>query len=299
MSSADYDNSCNNSNINNNYNNSHNYSHNYNVNDPSPSYMMPPPTPPPSPPPPPPPPPIGGGAGGGGVAGGTTSTTLNCRTSSTSHSNSNNNNNNNNNSNASNVCRAIGRGRCCRDSCSQRCRGWKIEEPGGPKLWRQMVIGFVSAACVGLIMFSLGSIFISEAVRSRLSITIMLCIMGMVCGAIILVGVVILGKLFISRDLRRPPQPTHACFQTCSVVYTHSQDQISPVFMDPPPAYDTIAYEAHPNISLVDLGRSTTSDTILTTVDIHRGDGRAVILQPPKYSDVATPLPSYEAVTAE
>ncbi|CAI9728856.1 Hypothetical predicted protein [Octopus vulgaris] len=259
----------------------YNSNNNYDVNDPSPAYMMPPPTPPPPPSPPPLPT--------------TTSTTLNCRTSSTSTTAATTTNSN---SNTSNVCRAIGRGRCCRDSCSQRCRGWKIEEPGGPKLWRQMVIGFVSAACVGLIMFSLGSIFISEAVRSRISITIMLCIMGMVCGAIILVGVVILGKLFISRDLRRPPQPTHACFQTCSVVYTHSQDQISPVFMDPPPAYDTIAYEPHPNIGLIDLGRSTTSDTILTTVDIHR-DGRAVILQPPKYSDVATPLPSYESVTAE
>lgn len=189
--------------------------------------------------------------------------------------------------------------RCCRgDNCGQRCRGWKIEEPGGPKLWRQMVIGFVSAACVGLIMFSLGSIFISEAVRSKISITIMLCIMGMVCGAIILVGVVILGKLFISRDWRRPPQPTHACFQTCSVVYTHSQDQISPVFLDPPPAYDSIACDHHTSIGMIDLGRSTTSDTILTTVDIHR-DGRAVILSPPKYSDVATPLPSYESALAE
>ena len=107
--------------------------------------------------------------------------------------NSSNNNNNSRSSGANNIntnntpttttsgpCRPSGRSsRCCRDNCGQRCRGWKIEEPGGPKLWRQMVIGFVSAACVGLIMFSLGSIFISEAVRSKISITIMLCIMGM------------------------------------------------------------------------------------------------------------------------
>lgn len=92
----------------------------------------------------------------------------------------NNINNTNSTTTTSGPCRPTGRSsRCCRDNCGQRCRGWKIEEPGGPKLWRQMVIGFVSAACVGLIMFSLGSIFISEAVRSKISITIMLCIMGM------------------------------------------------------------------------------------------------------------------------
>lgn len=229
----------------------------------------------------------------------TNSNNINNNSRSSGATNNINNTNSTTTTTTSGPCRPTGRSsRCCRDNCGQRFRGWKIEEPGGPKLWRQMVIGFVSAACVGLIMFSLGSIFISEAVRSKISITIMLCIMGMVCGAIILVGVVILGKLFISRDWRRPPQPTHACFQTCSVVYTHSQDQISPVFLDPPPAYDTIACDHHTSIGMVDLGRSSTSDTILTTVDIHR-DGRAVILSPPKYSDVATPLPSYESALTE
>ena len=55
----------------------------------------------------------------------------------------------------------------------------KHAETGGPKLWRQMVIGFICAACVGFIMFILGGIFITEAVQLKYSATIMLCVMGM------------------------------------------------------------------------------------------------------------------------
>ncbi|KAJ8318855.1 hypothetical protein KUTeg_003946 [Tegillarca granosa] len=120
---------------------------------------------------------------------------------------------------------------------------------GGPKLWRQMMIGFIGAACVGLIMLILG-----EAIKSRYSITIMLCVMGMVCGLIIVVGTVILGKLFISRkwriahgrnDSRQPPQE---CFHTCSVIYTPSQDQLAfPIHqMEPPPPYESIMMTSFP-----------------------------------------------------
>ena len=55
----------------------------------------------------------------------------------------------------------------------------KLEVPGGRKLWRQMVTGFICAACLGFIMLLLGSIFIGQAVRGDNSITIMLCVMGM------------------------------------------------------------------------------------------------------------------------
>ena len=55
----------------------------------------------------------------------------------------------------------------------------KTEAPGGRKLWRQMVTGFICAACLGFIMLLLGSIFIGQAVRGENSITIMLCVMGM------------------------------------------------------------------------------------------------------------------------
>ena len=55
----------------------------------------------------------------------------------------------------------------------------KIEAPGGRKLWRQMVTGFICAACLGFIMLLLGSIFIGQAIQGENSITIMLCVMGM------------------------------------------------------------------------------------------------------------------------
>lgn len=56
---------------------------------------------------------------------------------------------------------------------------YKLENIGGPKLWRQMMIGFTCAALVGLLMFVLGSAFIADAVHSKYSVSIMLCIMGM------------------------------------------------------------------------------------------------------------------------
>ena len=55
----------------------------------------------------------------------------------------------------------------------------KLEVPGGRKLWRQMVTGFIFAACLGFVMLLLGSIFIGEAIKGDNSITIMLCVMGM------------------------------------------------------------------------------------------------------------------------
>ena len=55
----------------------------------------------------------------------------------------------------------------------------KVEVPGGRKLWRQMVTGFICAACLGFIMLLLGSIFIGQAIKGENSITIMLCVMGM------------------------------------------------------------------------------------------------------------------------
>ena len=55
----------------------------------------------------------------------------------------------------------------------------KLDVPGGKKLWRQMVAGFVFAACLGFIMLLLGSVFIREAIMGDNSITIMLCVLGM------------------------------------------------------------------------------------------------------------------------
>ncbi|XP_046352767.1 uncharacterized protein [Haliotis cracherodii] len=171
----------------------------------------------------------------------------------------------------------------------QRVLALKREDPDGPKLWRQMVIGFICAACVGFIMFILGSIFISEAISLKYSATIMLCVMGMVCGLIIVVGTIILGKLFISRKWRKSQgrelqHPPAACFHTCSVIYTPSQDQLTQVGCgEPPPAYDSLVLmplpPGHPRVILDSDGGSESDPTIMVL--------------PPKYDDIADPLPPY------
>lgn len=170
----------------------------------------------------------------------------------------------------------------------------KIEVPGGRKLWRQMVTGFICAACLGFIMLLLGSIFIGQAIQGDNSITIMLCVMGMVCGLIILVGTGILGRLFISRKWRvqQGREPVHnpeACFHTCSIIYTPSQDQLNnPQFLDPPPAYEMIIYSQQ---------RRTSSDENLAgSVEVNNETGtivQPVMLAPPKYSVAAAPIPPY------
>ncbi|XP_041363669.1 uncharacterized protein LOC121379225 [Gigantopelta aegis] len=166
----------------------------------------------------------------------------------------------------------------------------KHTEPGGPKLWRQMVIGFICAACVGFIMFILGGIFITEAVQLKYSATIMLCVMGMVCGLIIIVGTIILGKLFISRKWRESrgqeqQRPPAACFHTCSVIYTPSQDQLTQVGLsDPPPAYESIVtYNLH-----------AVQTTGLLESDRAPDNIHHVMILPPKYDDISAPLPEYK-----
>lgn len=49
----------------------------------------------------------------------------------------------------------------------------------GRRLWRQMLVGFICAACLGVIMLILGSVFIGNAVKGNTSITVMLCVLGM------------------------------------------------------------------------------------------------------------------------
>ncbi|KAK3601896.1 hypothetical protein CHS0354_041834 [Potamilus streckersoni] len=171
----------------------------------------------------------------------------------------------------------------------------KPEVPGGPKLWRQMVIGFICAACVGFVMLVLGSVFIGEAIKGDNSITIMLCVMGIVCGMIILVGTAILGRLFISRKWRvhqgRQPnhQPPQACFHTCSIIYTPSQDQLAgPLYSDPPPSYEMVVYSYRPQASSEDEGQGS--------IEVYDGSSRGIqpiIMLPPKYSLAAAPLPEY------
>lgn len=65
----------------------------------------------------------------------------------------------------------------CRE---QRLRNeGKLGVPGGRRLWRQMLIGFILAASLGVIMLILGSVFIGNAIRGNTSITVMLCVLGM------------------------------------------------------------------------------------------------------------------------
>lgn len=171
----------------------------------------------------------------------------------------------------------------------------KVEVPGGRKLWRQMVTGFICAACLGFIMLLLGSIFIGQAINGDNSITIMLCVMGIVCGLIILVGTGILGRLFISRKWRvqHGQEPVHnpeACFHTCSIIYTPSQDQLnSSQFVDPPPAYEMIIYRQQQR-------RISSDENLAGSVEVNNETGTSiqpVLLAPPKYSIAAAPIPSY------
>ncbi|XP_063445771.1 uncharacterized protein LOC134725684 [Mytilus trossulus] len=151
----------------------------------------------------------------------------------------------------------------------------KLEGHDGPKLVRQMVIGFSCAALFGLIMLVIGGVFIGDAVKSGYAITIMLCVMGIVCGLIILVTAIILGKLFISRKWRisrgRPRRPPQQCMQTCSVIHTPSNDQLNTCTRpDPPPAYESIM--------MAEIGTE---------------DGPIIMTAPPNYHDISAPLPKY------
>lgn len=166
----------------------------------------------------------------------------------------------------------------------------------GTQLWRQMMIGFACAALLGLIMFVLGAVFISKALEKKESITVMLCIMGIACGLLIIVGVGVLGKLLISRkhqscqgrqSQHNPQAPQAACFHTCSVIYTPSQDPLPHIY-DPPPAYDTVA-----SIILSPLGQSAMNDCG-SGDDSDVEKNQPVMVLPPKYDEAAKPIPPYQ-----
>lgn len=163
----------------------------------------------------------------------------------------------------------------------------------GTQLWRQMMIGFACAALLGLIMFVLGAVFISKALEKKESITIMLCIMGIACGLLIIVSVGVLGKLLISRKHQScqgrqfEQQPQAACFHTCSVIYTPSQDPLPHIY-DPPPAYNTVA-----SFILSPIGWSSATDNV-STDDSDVEKNQPVMVLPPRYDEAAKPIPPYQ-----
>lgn len=158
----------------------------------------------------------------------------------------------------------------------QHAQNNKEENPEGWKLFCQMIVGFSCAALFGLMMLIIGSVFISDAVKSKYAITIMLCVMGIVCGLIILVTAIILGKLFISRkwkiDRGQPRRPPQQCMQTCSVIHTPSNDQLATCAsrLEPPPAYETIMM-----------------------AEMRQEDGPIIMTAPPNYCDISAPIPKY------
>ncbi|XP_005112614.1 uncharacterized protein LOC101846327 [Aplysia californica] len=163
----------------------------------------------------------------------------------------------------------------------------------GQRLWRQMMMGFMCAGFVGLVMLVLGTIFISEAVRTlkQQPITVMLCVMGIVFGIIILVGTFILGRVLISRKwIRcqgRQATPASQCFHTCSVIYSPSLDQLgaSESMLEPPPSYDSVVPGA---------GREVSCEVVTVGETGQDGVGEALtMVLPPKYSEVTKPLPEY------
>jgi len=67
----------------------------------------------------------------------------------------------------------------CREQTQSTDPSFKHSIPGGRRLWKQMLIGFICAACLGVIMLILGSVFIQNAIKGNTSITLMLCVLGM------------------------------------------------------------------------------------------------------------------------
>lgn len=185
----------------------------------------------------------------------------------------------------------------CREH-SQRLRNeGKFGVPGGRRLWRQMLIGFICAASLGVIMLILGSVFIGQAIKGNTSIIVMFCVLGMVCGLIILVGTGILGRILLSRKMRTGSEEQHnfhhhsdTCLHTCSIIYTPSQDQLNgPVFQDPPPAYEMVIFPSQRQLT-------TENSTVAGSIEFNDGGTSVlhpIVMSPPKYSIAAAPLPKY------
>ncbi|XP_055954601.1 uncharacterized protein LOC126811577 [Patella vulgata] len=183
----------------------------------------------------------------------------------------------------------------------RRCLSMKCSKQDGCRLWRQMVLGFITTACVGLILLFLGSIFIADAIKENNSMAVMLCVMGIVCGGIIIMATIILGKmckLCISSKSRNEdeapfPQQQGACFHTCSVIYTRSTDQIPGVGVgELPPSYESVVHNTQvrtntgTDINLQVLNSSTTAES----------HSHTIMVLPPKYDDVVAPLPPYKDI---
>ncbi|KAK3090970.1 hypothetical protein FSP39_016121 [Pinctada imbricata] len=119
--------------------------------------------------------------------------------------------------------------------------------PGGPKLYRQMVAGFTLTALFGMAVLSLGAAFLKDAIDSEYSISVMLCIMGI-------------------------------------VIYTPSQDQLAfPVPTEQPPPYEAIMMNnlppgGHPH------HHGETTRTVEATIALPPKYSD-VAAPPPKYSD--------------
>ena len=70
-------------------------------------------------------------------------------------------------------------GQSCRDHAQRNRNENKTGLVRGLRLLRQMLVGFICVACLGVIMLILGSVFIGNAIRGNTSITVMLCVLGM------------------------------------------------------------------------------------------------------------------------
>lgn len=187
-------------------------------------------------------------------------------------------------------------GHACRES-AHRTRSdnfLKYGITGGRRLWKQMLVGFICAASLGVIMLILGSVFIGNAIKGNTSITVMLCVLGMVCGMIIMVGTAILGRMLLSRQLRNADDTLsqhrpEACLHTCSIIYMPSQDQLNTTaFQDPPPPYEMVIFPSQQQAHVPDDSSLGIEITEGSRCLVH-----PVIMSPPKYSIAAAPLPMY------
>ncbi|KAL4240035.1 hypothetical protein ACF0H5_000830 [Mactra antiquata] len=184
-----------------------------------------------------------------------------------------------------------------RDSAQRHRTEDKFVPLGNKRLWRQMLVGFLCAACLGVIMLILGSVYIGNAIKTNTSITVMLCVLGIVCGLIILCGTACLGKMLLTRKLPQVGEETQlphrhhdACLHPCSIIYTPSHDQLNSISPDPPPAYEMIIFPLQSSTQDdQNLGNSLQINDALPPGSITH----SVMLSPPKYSIAAAPLPAY------
>ncbi|ELU18126.1 hypothetical protein CAPTEDRAFT_225635 [Capitella teleta] len=186
------------------------------------------------------------------------------------------------------------------DSSSQY--SWmKKDLPGGRRLWLQLVVGFFGVALLGAVFVCLGGVFLQKAhhlaMEDSISLPLVWCIIGIVCGALMILGSIVLGKLIISDKWRKNQQPVYSTQQQPSARFRNrGQDgevQLSlpppyaenpPVYVVPPPPSES---NPPPSYSSIGIGSWTSEQEFPTPIT------------PPQTLSVLLELPPYEELSMD